>query len=79
MLKFYSRFDPIFHFLKDKYQDKPFTIWHETFPDDVKQLEENPYNFLIIHEPNEFFGLNLFISSQQILRPLTLLYVKKKT
>jgi len=58
MLKFYSRFDPIFHFLKDKYQDKPFTIWHETFPDDVKQLEENPYNFLIIAEPNEFFKLH---------------------
>jgi hypothetical protein len=58
MLKFYSNFDPIFHFLKDKYQDKPFTIWHESFPNNIKQLEENPYNFLIIAEPNEFFGLH---------------------
>jgi len=58
MLKFYSNFDPIFHFLKDKYQNKPFTIWHESFPSSIEQLKENPYNFLIILEPNEFFGLH---------------------
>jgi len=58
MLKFYSNFDPIFHFLQDKYQNKPFTIWHETFPSNIEQLKENPYNFLIILEPNEFFGLH---------------------
>jgi hypothetical protein len=58
MLKFYSNFDPIFHFLKDKYQDKPFTIWHEAFPSDPKQLEDNPFNFLIVLEPNELFGLH---------------------
>jgi hypothetical protein len=58
MLKLHSNFDPIFHFLKDQYKDKPFTIWHETFPTDIRQLQENPYNFLILLEPNEFFGLH---------------------
>jgi len=58
MFKLHSNFDPIFHFLKDKYQNKPFTIWHETFPNNIDQLKENPYNFLIILEPNEFFGLH---------------------
>jgi hypothetical protein len=58
MLKFYSKFDPIFHFLQDQYKDKPFTIWHETFPTSLEQLQENPYNFLILAEPNEFFGLH---------------------
>lgn len=58
MLKLHSNFDPIFHFLKDQYKDKPFTIWHETFPTNFIQLQENPYNFLILLEPNEFFGLH---------------------
>jgi hypothetical protein len=58
MFKLHSNFDPIFHFLEDKYQNKPFTVWHETFPNNISQLEENPYNFLIILEPNEFFGLH---------------------
>jgi hypothetical protein len=58
MFRLYSKFDPIFNFLEGKYQDKPFTIWHETFPNSIEQLNENPYNFLIIAEPNEFFGLH---------------------
>ena len=58
MFRLYSKFDPIFNFLEGKYQDKPFTIWHETFPNSIGQLNENPYNFLIIAEPNEFFGLH---------------------
>ena len=58
MFRLYSKFDPIFNFLEGKYKDKPFTIWHETFPNSIEQLNENPYNFLIIAEPNEFFGLH---------------------
>ena len=67
MFKLHSNFDPIFHFLKDKYQDKSFTVWHETFPNSINQLRENPYNFLIILEPNEFFGLhNVAISNHNL-------------
>lgn len=58
MLKYYSNFDPIFDFLKVKYENKPFTIWHESFPSSIEQLKDNPYNFLIIVEPNELFGLH---------------------
>ena len=59
--------DPYLLYIKEKYNDKPFTIWHEKFPDNVKQLEENPYNFLFLAEPNELFGLhNIAVSNYNL-------------
>jgi len=48
--------DPYLVFLKEKYQNYPFTFWYDKFPESQDQLNINPYNFLFIHEPNEFFG-----------------------
>jgi len=63
MLKVYSNFrnsdtDPLFKHLRKHYSDKPITIFYERFPLSNEELLINPYNFLIILEPNEFFGLH---------------------
>jgi hypothetical protein len=62
-MKIFSNFrnsetDPYLIFIREKYKDKPFTFWYDKLPDNVDQLSLNPYNFLFIHEPNEFFGLH---------------------
>jgi len=50
--------DPYFLFLKNKYNDKPFTFWYDKLPNNIGELKLNPYNFLFLHEPNEFFNLH---------------------
>ena len=50
--------DPYLLFIKEKYGDKPFTFWYDKLPENLDQLKINPYNFLFLHEPNEFFGLH---------------------
>jgi len=50
-----------FAFLYDKYKDKPITIFNDYIPKSYNELKYNPYNFLIIHEPNEFFGLHNWV------------------
>lgn len=50
-----------FAFLYDKYRDKPITIFNDYIPKSYNELKYNPYNFLIIHEPNEFFGLHNWV------------------
>ena len=59
-MKLHYNFDPIYTFLQDMYPDKPFTVWHESFPSKLDQLKENPYNFLILHEPEELHHLHSF-------------------
>jgi hypothetical protein len=59
-LKIFSNFrnpenDPYFQFLRSKYNDKPISIFYEYFPS-REELSLNPANFLMIQEPNEFFG-----------------------
>lgn len=36
--------------------DKPITIFYDYIPNDISELNHNPYNFLFIQEPNQFFG-----------------------
>jgi len=48
--------DPYLLYIKEKFGDKPITFWYDKFPESQDQLNVNPYNFLFIHEPNEFFG-----------------------
>jgi len=56
--------DPYLIFLQEKYKEYPFTFWYDKFPDSAEQLRINPYNFLFLHEPNEFFGYhNIAIST----------------
>lgn len=50
--------DPYLLFIKQKYKDKSITFWYDRLPENIDQLKINPYNFLFLHEPNEFFGLH---------------------
>jgi hypothetical protein len=49
--------DPYLLFLKQKYENKPITFWYDKFPENIEQLQINPYNFLFLHEPDDFFGM----------------------
>ena len=53
-----SNTDPYLLYLKDKYKDKPITFWYDKLPLSQIELNQNPYNFLFLHEPNEFFGFH---------------------
>jgi len=72
MFKIISNFrnpetDPYLIFLQEKYKKYPFTFWYDKFPDSGEQLSINPYNFLFLHEPNEFFGYhNIAISTYNL-------------
>jgi len=63
MLKIFSDFKTKedFNFLYDKFKDKPITIFNDYIPQSYSDLQHNPYNFLIIHEPNEFFGMHNWV------------------
>jgi NADH:ubiquinone oxidoreductase subunit len=50
--------DPYLVYIQEKYKDKPFTFWYDKFPTTSQELNINPYNFLFLHEPNEFFGMH---------------------
>ena len=52
--------DPYLLFVKNKYDEYPFTFWYDKFPEKEEQLSLNPYNFLFLHEPNELFGMPSF-------------------
>lgn len=66
-MKIFSNFrdsetDPYLLFIKQKYNDKPITFWYDRLPENQDQLNINPYNFLFLHEPNEFFNLHYHAS-----------------
>ena len=48
--------DPYLLYIKEKYNEKHITFWYDKIPESIEQLKLNPYNFLFLHEPNEFFG-----------------------
>jgi hypothetical protein len=50
--------DPYLLFIKEKYKDKPFTFWYDKLPNNFHELQLNPYNFLFLHEPDEFFSFH---------------------
>jgi hypothetical protein len=54
--------DPYLLFIKEKYKGKPITFWYDKIPSSAEELSRNPYNFLFLHEPNEFFGLHNYAS-----------------
>jgi len=77
MLKIFSDFrnsdnDPLFKHIRKYFNDKPFTIFYERFPRSFEELSLNPYNFLILFEPNEFFGFhNIAINNNNFTAILT--------
>jgi hypothetical protein len=60
MLKVFFNFfgDGFYNFLQKKYSDKPITIFIDRKIHDISEIQSNPYNILILNEPNEFFGLH---------------------
>jgi len=62
-MKIFSNFisdnDPIYDNLKQI--DKPITLFYDYIPQNIDQLNVNPYNFIILHEPNEFFGIHTWV------------------
>jgi hypothetical protein len=59
--------DPLFEHIRKYFSDKPFTIFYERFPRSQEELSLNPYNFLILFEPNEFFGFHTAASQNNNL------------
>lgn len=62
-MKIFSNFiaenDPIYDRLKS--WNKPITFFYDHPPQTIEQLQVNPYNFIMVHEPNEFFGIHNWV------------------
>jgi hypothetical protein len=58
---FISENDPIYDNLK--VLNKPITFFYDYIPQNIDQLNFNPYNFIMLHEPNEFFGMHDWIKN----------------
>lgn len=55
-----SNFIPIEYYNKyilSRFKDKPISIFNDYIPT-IEELQLNPYNILIIQEPNQLFGLH---------------------
>jgi len=80
MFKLFSNFrsqtDPYFQIL-EKYKDKPITFFYDYIPQNVNELNINPYNFIMIHEPNEFFGMHNWILQNHYLFTCVLTWNEK--
>jgi hypothetical protein len=42
-------------------KDKSITFFYDYIPQDMSQLTINKYNFIMLHEPNEFFGMHTWV------------------
>jgi hypothetical protein len=51
--------EPIYDRLKQL--NKPITLFYDYVPQSIDQLQINPYNFIMLHEPNEFFGMHTWV------------------
>ena len=69
MLKVLTHFKTLddFSFLNHKFKDKPITILNDYITITNNDLKLNPYNILIVHEPNEFFGIHDWVIQNQTL------------
>jgi len=68
MFKLFTNFrlERDFNILK-KYEDKPITLFNDYIPKSIDELNYNPYNFILIHEPNEFFGFHDWVRNNNHL------------
>lgn len=62
-MKIFSNFRPENSSVYDglKLLDKPITFFYDYIPQSIEQLNINPYNFIMLHEPNEFFGMHTWV------------------
>lgn len=56
---FISEDDPLYNGLK--LLDKPITFFYDYIPQNIEQLRINPINVIMLHEPNEFFGMHSWV------------------
>lgn len=71
-MKIFSNFrsaeeDEVFKLLIEKFGDKPITFFYDYIPQNVEQLQENHHNFIMVHEPNEFFGIHSWVKDNHHL------------
>ena len=59
--------DPTFLSLKEKYKDKPITFLYDYPPKDITELSINPINIIMVHEPDEFFGIHSWVKTNHEL------------
>lgn len=68
-MKVFSNFilenDPIYDGLK--ILDKPITFFYDYIPQSIEQIQLNPYNFIMLHEPDEFFGMHTWVEKNHHL------------
>ena len=67
-MKIFSNFrladnDIIFDSLREKFGDKPITLFYDYIPQSIEQLNINPYNFIWLVEPDEFFGMHTWVKN----------------
>ena len=57
--------DPFYDGLKAL--NKPITFFFEYIPQSIEQLQINPYNFIWLAEPDEFFGMHTWVRNNSNL------------
>lgn len=64
-MKIFSNFRPESSSVYDKLKslNKPITFFYDYVPQNIEQLQLNPYNFIMLHEPNEFFGMHTWVKN----------------
>jgi hypothetical protein len=58
---FRSENDPDYDGIKEICKDKPITFFYDYVPQNIEQLQINPYNFIWLVEPDEFFGIHTWV------------------
>jgi hypothetical protein len=58
---FRSENDPDYDGIKEICKDKPITFFYDYVPQSMEQLTLNPYNFIWLVEPDEFFGIHTWV------------------
>lgn len=43
--------------------NKPITFFYDYIPNNINQLQLNPYNFIFLQEPNELFGMHTWVKN----------------
>lgn len=64
-MKLFSNFRPeschTYDKVKKVCENKPVTIFYDYIPKSINELNINPYNFIILVEPDEFFGMQSWV------------------
>jgi hypothetical protein len=58
MIVFHNFFNlKYYNYFLEKYKDLPVTLFMDQIPN-LEQLKLNPYNIMLLHEPNQLFGIH---------------------